>query len=68
MKSSITNFENSIYFVNINTYLPYYFRKGMVEIQFSVNKKNLLKIINEIKNAQFKDSVFPIFFIVKKMA
>jgi UDP-N-acetylenolpyruvoylglucosamine reductase len=67
MKSSITNFENSIYFVNINTYLPYYFRKGMVEIQFSVNKKNLLKIINEIKNAQFKDSVFPIFFIVKKM-
>ena len=67
IKFSTTNFENSIYFVNINTYLPYYFRKGMIEIQFSVNKKNLLKIIKEIKNAQYNNSVFPIFFIVKKM-
>ena len=39
----------------------------MIEIQFSVKKKNLLKIISEIKNKQFNHSVFPIFFIVKKM-
>ena len=64
---TLTSFENSVYFVNINTYLPEYFRKGMIEIQFSVHKKNLLKIISEIKNAQFYNSVFPMFFIVKKM-
>ena len=60
-------FEDSIYFVDINTYLPEYFRNGMIEIQFSVKKKNLLKIISEIKNKQFNHSIFPIFFIVKKM-
>lgn len=65
--STPVTFEDSIYFVDINTYLPGYFRNGMIEIQFSVKKKKLLKIISEIKNKQSNHSVFPIFFIIKKM-
>ena len=62
-----SSFEESLYFVNINNYLPYYFKKGMIEIQFSIKKNNFFKTINEIKKEQFKDSVFPLFFIIKKM-
>jgi hypothetical protein len=62
-----SSFEESLYFVNINNYLPYYFKKGMIEIQFSIKKKKFFKIINEIKKKQIKDSLFPIFFIIKKM-
>ena len=67
-KKEVSNYERSIYFININTYLPYYFRKGMIEIQFSVPKKNILKTINQIKSLQFKFNVFPFFFILKKTA
>jgi UDP-N-acetylenolpyruvoylglucosamine reductase len=66
-KISYTSLEESLYFVNINNYLPYYFKKGMIEIQFSVKKEKFFKIIHEIKNEQFKKSVFPLFFIIKKM-
>jgi hypothetical protein len=62
-----SSFEESLYFVNINNYLPYYFKKGMVEIQFSIKKNKFFKTVNEIKKRQFKDSVFPLFFIIKKM-
>ena len=66
-KQELLNHERNVYFVNINTYLPYYFRKGMIEIQFSIPKKNIINIINHIKSLQFKFNVFPYFFILKKM-
>ena len=65
-KKEVLNFERNIYFVNINTYLPYYFKKGMIEIQFSIPKSNILKVINQIKNLQFKFKIFPFFFYFKK--
>ena len=66
-KQELLNHERNVYFVNINTYLPYYFRKGMIEIQFSIPKKNILNTINQLKSLQFKFKVFPFFFILKKM-
>ena len=66
-KEEILDHERNTYFVNINTYLPYYFRKGMIEIQFSIPKKNIIKTIHQIKNLQFDLNVFPFFFILKKM-
>jgi len=66
-KVNNVTFEKSVYPFNINAYLPHYFRKGMIEIQFSIKFFFLLRIINAIKNAQFSNSVFPMFFIVKKM-
>ena len=66
-KKDVLNFERNVYFININNYLPYYFRKGMIEIQFSIPKKNILKTINQLKSLQFKFNVFPFFFILKKM-
>jgi hypothetical protein len=66
-KQELINFERNIYFVNINTFLPSYFRKGMIEIQFSVPSKNIIKLIEQIKSLQFKHAVFPFFYILKKM-
>ena len=66
-KIEVIDHERNTYFVNINTYLPYYFTHGMTEIQFSVPKKNIIKTIREIKNLQFNSNIFPYFFLVKKM-
>jgi len=66
-KKEVLDHERNTYFVNINTYLPYYFRKGMIEIQFSIPNQNIVKTIKQIKSLQFKTNVFPIFFILKKM-
>ena len=66
-KKEVIDHERNTYFVNINTYLPYYFRKGMIEIQFSIPNQNIIKIINQIKSLQFDSNTFPIFFILKKM-
>ena len=66
-KKEVLNYERNVYFININTYLPYYFRKGMIEIQFSIPKNNILKTIEQIKSLQFRWRVFPFFFILKKM-
>jgi hypothetical protein len=39
----------------------------MIEIQFSIPHKNIIKTINQIKDLQFDTNIFPIFFILKKM-
>jgi len=67
MNRNLATFKESIYFVNINTYLPFFFRKGMIEIQFSIKKNKLFKIIDSIKNKQNHNNIFPFFFILKKM-
>lgn len=66
-KSKIIPFWKSLYFENINNYLPFYFKDGMIEIQFSVEKKKLFKIIDSLKKIQNYNNVYPIFFILKKM-
>ena len=66
-KKELINYERSIYFVNINTNLPSFFRKGMIEMQFSVPSKNRIKLIEQLKSLQFRYKVFPFFFILKKM-
>ncbi len=66
-KIEIIDHERNTYFVNINTYLPFYFTHGMTEIQFSIPKKNIIKTINDIKNLQIDSNIFPYFFLVKKM-
>ena len=66
-KLDVIDHERNTYFVNINTYLPFYFIYGMTEIQFSIPKQNIIKTIEEIKNLQIRSNIFPYFFLVKKM-
>ena len=66
-KINIVNFENSIYFIDLNKYLPFYFRKGMIEIQFSVPNNKIFYVINKIKSLFYSSGIYPFFFIVKKL-
>ena len=43
------------------------FRKGMIEIQFSVEKGKLFHLIDKLKKLQSNNNVYPYFFILKKM-
>ena len=61
------SYENSVYFINLNKYLPYYFSGGMIEIQFSIPEKNFFNILKSIKKEFFNFNLFPHFFIIKKL-
>ncbi len=61
------NYEDSIYFIDLNKYLPYYFRGGMIEIQFSVPEKKMFILVKKIKSLFFSEKIFPFFFIIKKL-
>ena len=60
-------YEDSIYFIDLNKYLPYYFRGGMIEIQFSVPEKNIFILVRKIKSLFFDNKIYPFFFIIKKL-
>jgi len=66
-KTKILNYENSIYFINLNKYLPFYFRGGMIEIQFSIQDKKFFYLIEKIKLQFSKYKIYPFFFIIKKL-
>lgn len=66
-KKKKVSFFSSIYFANITNFLPFYFRQGMLEIQFSINDTNLFDVIKSIKKIQNSHNIYPHFFILKKM-
>jgi|TARA_Y100000031_G_scaffold99026_1_gene108486 hypothetical protein len=62
------SYENSVYFINLNKYLPYYFSGGMIEIQFSAPNERFDDLVSRIKNEFYNFNIFPHFFIIKKLA
>ena len=67
IKKEIINFEKSIYFIDYNQVLPYFFRGGMIEIQFSVGLNKLYNLILHLKKISLNFNVFPLIFVLKKI-
>ena len=61
------NFEKSIYVSNLIHNLPIFFKRGFIEIQISIDKKKLVKFINELKEIYFVYNIYPLFLILKRM-
>lgn len=66
-QNKILSFEKILYHSSFINLLPFFFQKGMIEIQISINKKNFLYFNNNIKKYFLKKKIFPVFFIIKKM-
>ena len=66
-KKKILSFEKAIYHSSKINLLPYFFQKGMLEIQISLDKKKFLFFYTYIKEYFLKNDIYPIFFILKKM-
>jgi len=66
-KVKIINFEKSIYVSNFINTIPSFFKKGFLEMQFSVSEKNLMNLVKKLKDLFHERRVFPVFFIIKKM-
>ena len=62
------NFEKSIYVSNLIHNLPIFFKDGFIEIQISIEKKNLIKFIEELKEIYFVYNLYPLFLILKRMS
>ena len=67
VRNKILSFEKVLYHSSLINLLPYFFQKGMLEIQVSINKKKFFLFYNYIKKNFIQNEIFPIFFILKKM-
>jgi UDP-N-acetylenolpyruvoylglucosamine reductase len=63
----VLSFEKAIYHSSIINLLPYFFQKGMLEIQVSIDKKKFMFFYKNIKQNFIKNEIYPIFCILKKM-
>ncbi len=63
----VLSFEKAIYHSSIINLLPYFFQKGMLEIQVSIDKKKFNFFYKNIKQNFIGNQIYPIFCILKKM-
>ena len=66
-KKKIISFEKNIYLSNYHYTIPFFFKEGLLETQFSVPEGKLFNLIKNLKNLFYHWNAFPIFFIIKKM-
>jgi len=63
----LLDYKRSVFLSDVSQSLPYYYRGGLIEIQFGFPEKKLFYLVKEVKKIILKFGVFPIYFIVKKM-
>ena len=66
-KKRIISFEDSVYVSNYIYTIPSFFKKGFLEMQFSVPEGKLFNLVKSLKNLFHHWNVFPVFFIIKKL-
>ena len=65
-KNEIFTLEKSMYFDLIQI-IPHFFKRGMIEIQFSIKTNRLLTLISNLKKNFYNFNIFPFYFILKQM-
>ena len=63
----LLDYKRSVFLSDVSQSLPYYYRGGLIEIQFGFPEKKLNYLVKEVKKNILKYNIFPIYFIVKKM-
>tara|TARA_B110000438_G_C15803472_1_gene646235 strand:+ start:591 stop:1940 length:1350 start_codon:yes stop_codon:yes gene_type:complete len=66
-RKKVISFESSVYVSNYIYTIPSFFKKGFLEMQFSVSEKKLFNLVNDLKNLFKRENRFPVFLIIKKM-